>query len=154
MFIEVPIVLAGMKSPILLLNEEERRGLRWLRFSDFARFEVFVNELFASIHSLWVDRICFRYLGDKGIFKINGMVKRLSRRELSILWFIKHLSVLGILWWEFLFDLLSSLSKKSGEGEFSDKRMVGSLDLYSMLSLFSLLTECDSIAEFLSLTCS
>ena len=52
------------------------------------------------------------------------MVKGSSERKFPIFWFIKHLSVLGVLQREFLFNLLSCLSKSSGECELLDVGVV------------------------------
>ena len=35
---------------------------------------MFINELFASIHLFWVQKICLGYLRDKGVLEIYGMV--------------------------------------------------------------------------------
>ena len=67
MFIEVSIVLARAKSSVLLLYEEEGRGLGELRFSDFARLEMFINELLAWVHFLRIHQVSFGYLRDKGV---------------------------------------------------------------------------------------
>ena len=71
------------------------------------------------------------------------MVKRLSGRELPILRFIKHFGILGILQWEFMFDLLSSLDEGSGKCELSD---------ICMISL--LVVNPNGIFRFISFNCS
>ena len=97
MFIEVSIILARAKSSILFLNEEEGGGLGQLGFSDFARFEMLINELFTSVHLFWVQRIGLGYFREEGILEVDGMVKQSLRREFSCLGFLKHLGVLGVL---------------------------------------------------------
>ena len=52
MFIEIAIVLERVKPSVLFLNTEEGGGLRGLRFLDFARLEMFINEFLASVHFL------------------------------------------------------------------------------------------------------
>ena len=123
MFIEVSVVLARAKPSILLLDEEERRGLMGLGFSDFAGLEMLINELLAGIHFLRVEQVCLSHLRDKGVLEVNGMVKGSSGRELSCLGLIEHLGILGILRREFLYNLLGSLSKRGGESDLLDRRV-------------------------------
>ena len=48
-FIEVAIVLAGSESTVLFLDKEERRCLGGLRWADFSRVKVFINEVVGSL---------------------------------------------------------------------------------------------------------
>ena len=82
---------------------------------DFARLEVFINELFTHQHLLRIHWVSFGYLRNEGLFEINGMVERSLRGEFPVLWFIEDLGILGILWGEFLFHFLSYLGEGSGE---------------------------------------
>ena len=91
---------------------------------DFARLKMLINELLACVHLLQVHRIGFGYLWNEGLLLVNGMVKRSLGGEFSVFWFIKHLSILHILWREFLFDLFSSLGKGSGKCELSNIQVV------------------------------
>ena len=78
---------------------------------------MFVDELLACLHFLRVHRIGFSHLQDEGFFEINGVVKGLSRGELSILGFIENLGIFSILWRKFLFYFLCCLGQGSGEGQ-------------------------------------
>ena len=50
MLIEISVILARAKSPVLLLNKEEWRGLQQLRFLNLASLEISsMNSLHASI---------------------------------------------------------------------------------------------------------
>ena len=91
---------------------------------NLARFEVFVDELFACLHFFEIHWIGLGYLRNKGFFEIYGMVKRLLRRELSVFWFVKDLGVLGVLWRKFLFHFLCSLGEGSGKSELSEVGVV------------------------------
>ena len=123
MLIEVSVILARAKSSILLLDKEERRGLRQLGLSDLTSFKVFINELLACFHLFRVHRVSLGYLWNKSFFQLDSMVKQLLRRKFSISWFIEDFGIFGILWREFLFYLLSSLCQHYGKGEFSDVRV-------------------------------
>ena len=46
MFIEVTVVLAGVEVSILLFDKEEGGGLGTVGRVDFARFEIFIKEVF------------------------------------------------------------------------------------------------------------
>ena len=124
MFIEILIILAGAKPSIFPLDEEEWRGLRQLRLSDFAGFEMFINEFLACLHFFGIHGVGFSYLQDKGFLEIDGMVKGLSRGEFPVLRLTKDFGVLRVLWRKFLFHFLHSLGQGSGEGEFSDVGVV------------------------------
>ena len=67
-FIEISVILAGTEPSIFLLNKEEWGGLWQLRFSDFAEFEMFIDELLACLHLFWVHGVGFHYFWDKGFF--------------------------------------------------------------------------------------
>ena len=64
-FIEVLVVLAREEASILLLDKEEGGGLRGLGFSNFARFEILVNEFFTCFHFFGVHRVALATLGIK-----------------------------------------------------------------------------------------
>ena len=117
MLIEMSIVLERVKPSVLFLNKEERRGLRQLRFSDFARLEVLINDFLKSVHLLWVEQIHLSHLGDKGVFEMYCVVKGPLRRELSCFGFLEHLGIPGIVYRKFLFNLFCGLSQGHGEGE-------------------------------------
>ena len=68
MFIEVLIFLVGMKSSILLFDKEEGRSLRQLGLANFARFEVFVNELLAGVHFFQIHGVSLGHLRNEGVF--------------------------------------------------------------------------------------
>ena len=86
-------------------------------FLDFTKFEIPFNELLTFVHLLWIHRVGFGYLRNEGLLQVNSMVKGLSGREFSILWFIEHLGILSILWGEFVFNFFSGLGKGSGKCE-------------------------------------
>ena len=51
------------------------------------------------------------------------MVKESLRGEFPILWFLKDLDILGILWGKLLLHFLHSLGQGDGKGEFLDVGM-------------------------------
>ena len=67
------------------------------------------------------------------------MVEGLSAREFSIFRLVEHLSILGVLWGEFVFYLLSGLGKGSGKHELSDFRVSSLLDI-NLGSVFGLIS--------------
>ena len=68
MFIEILIVLTGAEASIFLLDKEERGSLWRLGLLDFARFKMFVNELFTHFQFLGVHQVTFSHFRDKGLF--------------------------------------------------------------------------------------
>ena len=108
-FIEVPIILTRTEPSILLLDEEEGGSMRQLGFTNLAGFEVFIDELLAHLHFFGIHQIGFGHFWGEGFFEINSMVKGSSRGKLPILWLIKNLGALSILWREFLLHSLSCL---------------------------------------------
>ena len=65
-FIEILIILERAKP---LLDKEERKDLRGLRFSNLARFEMLINELLTCLHFFWVERVCLGHFQLKVSFK-------------------------------------------------------------------------------------
>ena len=81
-----------------------------MRFPDFARFEMLVNEGLACFHFLWVHRIGLGYLQNKSFLQLYPMVEWLSRRKLSFSRFLEDFGIFGILRGKFLFHLFGGLS--------------------------------------------
>ena len=154
MFIEVLIVLAWVKSSVLLLNEEEWRGLWRLGFTDFSGPEMFVNELLASIHLFRVWQVGLGYLGNKSILEFYGMIERLLRRKFPCFGFIKYLGIPRILGRKFLFDFLYSLGKGSRQSEFLDVGVTFPKFPPVSFHLFLLLADCSSVFEIFLLASS
>ena len=102
---------------------------------------MFINELIACVHLLWVGQISFGHLRNKGVFEVYWVVKGLSGRELSCFGFVKHLSILGILRGKFQFNFLSSLGQRGGEGELPCRRVIFSEYSPSQGPEFLLLTD-------------
>ena len=66
MAIEISVVLARLEAAILFLNEEERRSLGRLGWTNFPRAKVFVDELISSLSFLDREGIEFSYLWGEG----------------------------------------------------------------------------------------
>ena len=62
MLVEIPVILTGAEFSILLLDKEERRGLRGFRRSDFACLEVFINEGVSGLDLIWREWVKFTNL--------------------------------------------------------------------------------------------
>ena len=88
-------------------------------FTNFARFEVSIDELLTCLHLFRIHWIGFGYLQNEGFLEVDGMVKGLSRGESPIFGLIENFGILGILQREFLFHLFHCLGKGGGKGELS-----------------------------------
>ena len=77
-FIEVLIVLAGVEVSILLFDKEEGVGLGRVERADFARFKIFIEEVFCDFPFIGREGIDFPNLRDEGFVKVYFMVIRLG----------------------------------------------------------------------------
>ena len=109
MLIEILIVLARAEPSVFLLNEEEWEGLQQLRFPNFARPKMFLDECLTCLHFFWVHGICFGYLWGEGLFQVYSVVEWSLRREFSFSRFVEDFGIFGVLWREFLLYFLSGL---------------------------------------------
>ena len=67
MAIEISVVLARSEASILFLDEEERRSLGGLGWTNFPRVKIFVDELIRSFLFLDREGVKFPYFWDKGV---------------------------------------------------------------------------------------
>ena len=79
-FIEVLVVLAGVEVSILLFNKEKGEGLGRVGRVDFARFEIFVKEVFCGFPFIGREEVDFPNLRHEGFIKVYFMIIRLGWR--------------------------------------------------------------------------
>ena len=79
-FIEVLVVLAGMEVSILLFNKEEGGGLGRVGRVDFARFEIFVKDVFCGFPFIGREGVDFPNPKHEGFIKVYFMVIGLEWR--------------------------------------------------------------------------
>ena len=87
---------------------------------NFARFEMFINELLACFHLLWVHRVDLGYFWYESFLEVNGVVEGISWGEFSVLGLVKDFGVFGVLWGKFLLHLLHCLSQCGRKHKLSD----------------------------------
>ena len=80
MFIEVTVVLVGVKVSIFLFDKEKGTGLERIERMDFARFEIFVKEVFSGFLLIRGEGVDFPNLRNEGFVKVYFVVIRLRWR--------------------------------------------------------------------------
>ena len=75
-FIEILVVLAGVEVSILLFDKEEGGGLGRVGRVNFARFEIFIKDVFCGFPFIRREGVDFPNLRDKGFIKVYFMVIR------------------------------------------------------------------------------
>ena len=75
-FIEVSVILAGVKVSVLLFDKEEGESLGRVGRADFARSEIFIKEAFCGFLFIGREGIDFPNLRDKGFIKVYFVVIR------------------------------------------------------------------------------
>ena len=78
MFIKVTVVLAGVEVSIFLFDKEEGGGLGRVERADFARFEIFVKEVFNGFLFIGREGVDFPTPRGKGFVEVYFMVIRLE----------------------------------------------------------------------------
>lgn len=76
MRVQVSVVVAGTKFPVLFLNKEKGGRLGRLGSGDLSSSQVFLNELFTRCLLCWCQRIGFGMSWDEQVFKFDGVVIR------------------------------------------------------------------------------
>ena len=118
MEIQVLVVLARLKGPILLWHKEERRSLGRFQRNYPSGFQMFLDEGFACLHFHWVEQIDLGDLGSEVGMKFDCVVVGVMGREL-IMGFLGEdiLEVLALFRYSW-FDRSSSLGYLGRDGGF------------------------------------
>jgi len=74
MFVKIAIVLTGVESSVLFLNEEEGCCLGGVRRTDFPGMEILVEELFGGFLFIWKEGVEFPNFQNEGVSEIYFMV--------------------------------------------------------------------------------
>ena len=82
MGVQVSVVLARLKGPVLLWYKEERGSLGGFRGDNLPSFQVFFDEGFASLHFCWVEQIDLGDLWGEVRTKFNCVIVGSMGREL------------------------------------------------------------------------
>ena len=72
--VQVPVILTGSERPIFLSYKEEWGSLRRFRWSNLSLPEVILYKLLSSFSFLRRQRVCFCYLGDEVLSKVDCMI--------------------------------------------------------------------------------
>ena len=122
MFIEVPVILAGAKSSVLLFDEEEGSGLRGVGGTDFSSTKIFIKEGFGSELFVGGERVELPDFWGKRVGEVNFVIVRSRRGDMVSSFFIKDRRKLGVFGGKnsFGFCGFSSCGKLSGDSEAGD----------------------------------
>ncbi|KIN99908.1 hypothetical protein M404DRAFT_153916 [Pisolithus tinctorius Marx 270] len=72
--IQISVILARAKGAIFLPDKEKGGSLRGLQGADFSLSKVFFDEFLHRLSFRRGEWICLGHLGDKVLYKVNGMV--------------------------------------------------------------------------------
>ena len=81
-FIEVAIVLAGMKFAVFLLYKEEERHLRRIGGVYLFCCYVFFQEVLGCFHFIWRELVDFAYLRHKRFIQVDFMIIWSGRKDM------------------------------------------------------------------------
>jgi len=121
MFVEVSVILAGAKSSVLFLDEEERGGLGEIGRADLSGAKVFIEKFFGGEAFVRGEGVKFSNFRGKGVGEVDFVVVGLSGGNMVCCFLGEHRGELGV------FGGKDGLWFRSfcGSGEFSSDGEVG-----------------------------
>jgi len=96
MFVEVSVILAGAKSSVLFLDEEERGGSGGIGGADLSGTKVFVEKFFGGETFVGGEGVKFSNFRGKGVGEVDFVVVGSSGGNMVCCFFGEHRGELGI----------------------------------------------------------